>query len=128
MPDNYFTTRTANISLEKEGYIKISILPGSVIDVEDALDNLLVIKNLSAGKKMLKLFDARGKWSMTSAAKKVSEKNSSPENTLARAYIIDSFLTKIMFNFFRSFSSPDVPEDFFNDETEAIAWLLSHKK
>ena len=55
MPDNYFTTRTANISLEKEGYIKISILPGSVIDIEDALDNLLVIKNLSERKKMLKL-------------------------------------------------------------------------
>ena len=128
MPENYFTTRTANISLEKEGYIKVSILSGSVIDVEDALDNLLVIKNLSAGKKMLKLVDARGKWSMTGAAKKISEKNFSPENTLARAYIIDSFLTKLLFNFFRTLSRPSIAEDFFNDEAEAIEWLLSHKK
>ena len=128
MPDNYFTTRTANISLEKEGYIKISVLPGSVIDVEDALDNLLVIKNLSGGKKMLKLIDARGDWSMTSKAKKVSEKNFSPQNTLARAYIIDSFLTKLMFNFLRSFSRPRIPEDFFNNESEAVDWLLSNKK
>lgn len=128
MPENYFKTRTANISLEKEGYIKVSILSGSVIDVEDALDNLLVIKNLSGGKKMLKLVDARGKWSMTSEAKKVSKKNFSPENTLARAYLIDSFLTKLLFNFFKSLSRPSIPEDFFNDEKEAVDWLLSNKK
>ncbi len=128
MPKNHLTTRTAKISLEKEGYIKISILPDSIIDTEDALDNLLVIKNLSEGKKMLKLFDARGKWSMTSEAKKVSKKNVSPENTVARAYIIDSFLTKVMFNFFRSFTRLEVPEDFFNNEQEAIDWLLSFKK
>ena len=128
MPNNHLTTRTAKISLEKEGYIKISILPGSVIDSEDALDNLLVIKNLSGGKKMLKLVDARGKWSITSAAKKVSKKNVSPENTIARAYIIDSFLTKVMFNFFKSFTKSNTPEDFFNDEREALDWLLSFKK
>ncbi len=128
MPNHHLTTRTAKISLEKEGYLKISILPGSVIDTEDALDNLLVIKNLSEGKKMLKLVDARGKWSITSGAKKVSKKNTSPENTIARAYIIDSFLTKVMFNFIRSFNKPRVPEDFFNNEKEAVDWLLSNKK
>ncbi|HWY13472.1 MAG TPA: hypothetical protein VN026_19240 [Bacteroidia bacterium] len=128
MHDRHLTTRTAKISLEKEGYIKISILPGSIIDTEDALDNSLVIKNLSEGKKMLKLVDARGKWSITSEAKKVSKKNVSPENTVARAYIIDSFLTKVMFNFFRFFTRSNTPEDFFNDETEAIDWLLSFKK
>ena len=114
--------------MKKEGYIKISILPDSVIDTEDALDNLLVIKNLSGGKKMLKLIDARGKWRMTSEAKKVSKKNVSPENTIARAYIIDSFLSKIMFNFFRTLGRSNHPEDFFNDEKEAIDWLLSFKK
>jgi plasmid stability protein len=128
MPKNHLTTRTAKISLEKEGYIKISILPDTIIDTEDALDNLLVIKNLSEGKKMLKLVDARGNWSMTSEAKKVSKKNVSPENTIARAYVIDSFLTKVMFNFLRSFNKPNTPEDFFNDEKEAIDWLLSFKK
>jgi len=66
MPNNHFTTRTAKISLEKEGYLKLAIIPGVTVDAEDALDNLIVIKNLSAGKKMLKLVNARGNWSMTS--------------------------------------------------------------
>jgi hypothetical protein len=127
MQTSHFTTRTANISLEKEGYLKIDMLPDVVVDAEDALDNLLVIKNLCAGKKTLKLVDARGKWSMTTEARKVSKKNFSPETTLARAYIVDSFLTKIMFNFLRSFTEKKVPEEFFNHEEEAVTWLLSNK-
>ena len=128
MPINHFTTRTAKISLEKEGYLKIVMLQGVIVDAEDALDNMLVVKNLSAGNKMLKLVDARGNWSMSTEARKVSKKNYSPETTLARAYIIDSFLTKLMFNFFRSFTEKKVPEEFFNHEEEAIVWLLSFKK
>ena len=99
MQSNHFTTRTAIINLEAEGYIKIKMLSGVVVDEEDALDNMLVIKNLSAGKKMQKLIDARGNWSMTTEARAVSKKNFSPETTLARAYVIDSFLTKLMFTF-----------------------------
>ena len=128
MQDSHFTTRTAKISLEEEGYIKIKIMPGNVVEAVDALDNMLVIKNLSAGKKMLKLVDARGKWSMTGEARKVSTKNFSHETTLARAYIVDSFLTKVMFNFLRSFSEKKVPEEFFNHEEEAVTWLLIYKE
>lgn len=128
MQNQRLTTRTAKISLEKEGYIKIQMLPDIIVDAEDALDNMLVIKNLSYGKKTLKLIDARGKWSMTPEARKVSKKNFTSETTLARAYIVDSFLTKLTLNFLMSFSEKKVPEEFFNHEEEAITWLLSFKK
>ncbi len=128
MPNNHLTTRTAKISLEKEGYLKIVMLHDVTVDAEDALDNMLVIKNLSGGKKMLKLIDARGNWSMTSDARKVSKKNFSPETTLARAYVVDSYLTKVMFTFLRSFGEKKVPEEFFNYEEEAVNWLLSFQK
>jgi hypothetical protein len=122
------TTRTARITIEKAGYIKIKMLAGSVVDAEDALDNLLVIKNLSEGRKTLKLIDIRGNWSVTSEAKKVTKKNFTPENTFARAYLVDSFLTKMLLSFFQSFSSKGIPEEYFNHEDEAVAWLLSHNK
>jgi hypothetical protein len=120
-------TRTARITLERDGYIKIKMLSGSVVDVEDALDNLLVIKNLSESKRTLKLVDARGNWSITPEGKKVTQKNFTAENTIARAYIVDSYLTKMLLNFLQSFSRKEVPEEFFNHEDEAVEWLLSHK-
>ncbi|HRD37543.1 MAG TPA: hypothetical protein PLC65_02825 [Bacteroidia bacterium] len=116
-------TRTAEISIDKQGFLRFKIIEGSVIDEEDALDNLLVIKTISENKKMLKLIDLRGKWKMTKKAHEVSEKNVSAKNTIARAYIIDGFLTKLLLKFFRSFSSSDCPQEFFTDEEEAILWL-----
>lgn len=128
MPETHFNTRTARISLEEGNFLKIVMLPNVIVDAEDAIDNLLVIKNLSGGEKKLKLIDVRGNWSMTSEAKSVSKKHFAPETTLARAYVVDSFLTKIMLNFLRTFSEAKVPEEFFNQEEEAISWLLSQKQ
>ena len=119
-------TRTAEVSIDKQGFLRFKIIEGSVVDEEDALDNLLVTKNISENKRMLKLIDLRGKWKMTKKAREVSEKNVSAKNTIARAYIIDNFLTKLLLNFFRSFSSNDCPQEFFTDEEEAIDWLLKN--
>ena len=55
MQTSHFVTRTAEISLDEKGYLKIKMLRDKIVDAEDALDNMLVIKNLSDGKKMLKL-------------------------------------------------------------------------
>lgn len=117
-------TRTAEISFEKEGYLKFKIIPGSVVDEEDALDNFLVIKTLSEGKKVRKLIDLRGNWKFSKKARDLSKKYVSPENTIARAYITDSFFTKLLLSFFRSFNKQGAPQAFFNNEKEAIDWLL----
>lgn len=126
MPLNKQYTRTAEIYIHKKGFLSIKILEGSIIDAEDALDNLLVIKTLSKGHKMLKLVDLRGKWTITKYAKEVSKKNVSAENTIARAYITDSFITKITLRFFQSFKNPGVPQAFFTNTQEAEVWLLSN--
>lgn len=121
-------TRTAEIRIDSNGFLVFKIKPGSVIDEEDALDNFLVIKTLTKNKKFPKLIDLRGNWKMTKKAKEVSRKNISPENTIARAYIIDSLLTRLMLNFFKSFTKPEVPQEFFKNENDAVNWLLSFNK
>ena len=127
MKHSTFKTRTAIISFEKPDYIKVKILSGSIIDEEDALDNFLVIKNLSGGQKKLKLIDLRGKWEFTSKGKKATGKSTSAKTTIARAYIIDSFLTKLRMKFLVSAGEPKVPQMFFTDEKEAVSWLMTFK-
>ena len=126
MPVKLLITRTAEISLEKDGFIKFKFIEGAIIDAEDALDNFLVIKTLSGGKKIAKLIDLRGKWKFTKKAREASKKMTGPENTTARAYIIDSFLTKLLLNFFKNFDKDKLPQSFFTDEQEAIDWLIKH--
>lgn len=121
-------TRTAEISFEESSYILIKLLPGSVIDEADALDNLLVIKNLSKGEKQLKLIDVRGKIILTDKAKEVSKNNVSQKNTIARAYLVDSFLNIVLRSFFESFNQSEIPQKFFTKKEDAIKWLMEFKK
>ncbi len=121
-------TRTAEISFEEESYILIKLMPCSIIDDADALDNLLVIKNISKDDKYLKLLDMRGKITLTDKAKEVSQKNVSDKTTIARAYLVDSFLTTVLQSFLENFSRSEVPQKFFTKKEDAVKWLLEYKK
>lgn len=121
-------THTAEIKLDDRGFLYIKILPDSCIDEEDALDNLLVIKNMSKNTKLLKLIDLRGEWTITKKAKQVSIKNVSPETTIARAYITNSYFSKVLHDFFDSFGRQGIPQKFFTSEQKAIEWLLTKKQ
>jgi hypothetical protein len=99
------------------------------VDVEDALDNMLVTKNLSGNKKTLKLVDLRGKWRITPEARKVTEKNVSEHSTIAAAYIVDSLITHITLRFLKAIGRiPGIPQEFFKSEKKAIEWLLQFKE
>jgi hypothetical protein len=128
MQRKYFKTRTAEISGEKD-FVRFTIIPGSVVDKEDALDNMLVIKNICGNQKTLKLIDLRGKWRITPEARRVTEKNTSETTTIAAAYIIDSFLTKITLRFLQAIGKgPGIRQEFFRTEKKAIEWLMQFKK
>jgi hypothetical protein len=128
MQKKYFKTRTAEITEEKD-FVRITIIPGSVVDKEDALDNMLVIKNICGNQKTLKLVDLRGKWRITPEARRVTEKNTSELTTIAAAYIIDSFLTNITIRFLKAIGKgPGIPQEFFRSEQKAIDWLMQFKK
>jgi hypothetical protein len=100
-----------------------------VVDKEDALDNMLVIKNICGNQKTLKLIDLRGKWRITPEARRVTEKNTSETTTIAVAYIIDSFPTKITLRFLQAIGKgPGIPQEFFRTEKKAIEWLMQFKK
>lgn len=128
MQKKAYKTRTAEITDEGD-FIRLKVIWGSVVDVEDALDNMLVLKNVSGGRKTLKLVDLRGKWRITPEARKVTEKNVSEHSTIAAAYIIDSFLTHITLRFLKAVGRiPGIPQEFFKSEKKAIDWLLRFKE
>jgi hypothetical protein len=122
-----YTTRTAQISLEDDFYIKIKILPGSLIDEEDDLDNLLVTRTTSPSEKTTKLIDIRGRWKMTAKARDILKKQISAENTLASAYLVDNLITKITWRYFESLAKTAIPQKFFKREADAVKWLQQFK-
>jgi hypothetical protein len=99
---------------------------GVTLDYEDALDNALVVKNITGGKKFLKLIDARSDFSITKEAQGyINEMDR--KQTLARAVVKGSAFSNLMINFFSSLSKPEIATRIFTDYEEAYKWLMTYK-
>ena len=125
---NRITTRTATIFLDENGILQILIHPDIRIDYEDALDNALVIKNLTNNVSALKLIDMRTNCIIEKKAQKFIDSNEIKYKTIARAVIKNSVLNSLVINFFMKLNQPETPTRFFTNYPDAYRWLLSLKK
>ena len=119
--------RTAKIFIDDNEVLHFVMTEGIHLDYHDALDNALVIKDLTNGKPVLKLVDARLFWTIEKKAEKYIRSNEVKEKTIARAVVQSSILSTILSNFFLKLNKAKVPTKIFTDYTEAYNWLLSIK-
>ncbi len=120
-------TRTVELWIDANAVLHAVILPNVSIDFEDALDNTLVVRNLTKGQKTLKLTDSRNNWSIDGKAKELLKKENE-NKTIARAVLVANALDSSLRNFFTKLNAPDVPVRFFTDYDQAYAWLLEQGK
>lgn len=129
MSQNYKKTETNTCVIYKDdrNVVHVVIKDGVVIDYYDALDQYLVIKNLSDSKPVLKLIDGRSKWLVLKTARQFFAGKEIKEKTIARAILVNSTIRKVLLNFFNELNKPEVPTRIFTDYNEAYAWLLQQK-
>jgi hypothetical protein len=120
-------TRTATIYVDENDIMHIEMHEGIKLDYEDALDNYLVMKNLSGNRPMLKLVDSRNNWRVDARAREFITSKEVLENTIARAVIKNSFISIILAGLFAKLNAPKVPTKVFTDYDEAYEWLLGMK-
>ena len=99
---------------------------GSCVDQEDAVDNLLVVKSYTKGRKALKLIDARARFKVEKKARELIN-SVDAKQTVARAVVKGSIIGKILLNFFNELNKPETPTKIFSDYEEAYKWLLIMK-
>lgn len=121
-------TNTCVIYKDERNIIHVLIKDGAVIDYYDALDQYLVIKNLSDNKPVLKLIDGRCKWLVEKKGRQFFAGKEVKEKTIARAILVNSTIRKVLLNFFNDLNKPEVPAKVFNDYDEAYRWLLEMGK
>jgi len=121
-------TRTAEFWKDEHGIFWIKPFPVVEVDLEDLADNLLVTRNLTGGAPHLKLLDSRTRWKMTPEAEALFKAADTPDKTIARAVLTDSFTDKIIKSFLLTLFKPSVPLKFFTNEKDAVEWLLTFKK
>lgn len=124
---NKTQTRTAQIYLDENGILHLIMNVKVVVDVEDAIDNHLVIKNITENKPCVRLIDIRKVFKIDKRAKKFIDKKQTQANTIARAILMSNGLRKSTANFFVRFNSNLIPTKFFINYDEAIEWLKTYQ-
>jgi hypothetical protein len=119
-------TRTATIHKDENNILHIVMHANVRLDHEDAVDNALVIKSFTKGKKTLKLIDARANFSMDKKAKQFVN-TIDVKQTIARA-VLKGSLSSLVLSFFTQLSKPETPTKIFSNYDEAYKWLLEFQK
>ena len=120
-------TRTLEMFIDVEGILRQRILEGVDMELADVKESHLAATNLAAGKRMLKLVDARVQFTISKEARVYGANNETPENNIARAVITESLANKIVINFFIKFYKPKSPFKMFSTENDALDWLRTFK-
>jgi hypothetical protein len=116
-------TRTAEIYLDKNSILHLVINSKVIVDLEDAIDNNLVIKNITKSQPCKRLIDIRKIFKIDKKAKEYIDKKQTQENTLARAILMNNGIRRSTANFFIKFNSNKIPTKFFTEYNDAIEWL-----
>ncbi|MCE3294433.1 MAG: hypothetical protein K0R65_147 [Crocinitomicaceae bacterium] len=112
----------------EDGIVRTKVKPGSEVGVIEARENSAAVNGLSVnGEKFPLLIDARGIKSISREARNQFSVRGRETNTTSFAIIIDSPLSRVIGNFFMGINKPAVPTRLFENEEEAITWLLSLK-
>ncbi len=116
-------TRTGEFFVDENNILNAVMFENVVVDYEDALDNFLVIKDLTNNKPTLRLIDLTNNPKFENKAKKFLENKEVQNMAIARAILTGNNIKKVSLNFFVKFNLSKIPTKFFTNYEEAIAWL-----
>lgn len=119
----------ANVELFDIGIIRIEMLGGHIIDLEESVQLNIAQGDLLKGQmgSGLVLMVADSTTQFTNDARDFSASKEGLRFSMAEALVVKNLAQKLVVNFYLKFNKPSVPSKAFNTEEEAIKWLLSFK-
>ena len=114
--------RTGTISLEDDIYF-YCIRDGTEISLEDAQELVALGSELTKGRRVGALVDARVHFNDTNDSRKYFAEHTLTQQFAAVAIITSSLAQRLIVNFYINFNRPNVPTRMFGNEAEAMKWL-----
>ncbi len=121
-------TRISFITQLENGIIRLEIKPNIELEPEDLDENFEVYKNILGEKEkglFLIVFDKKGMSNKESRERYANKKRAKIKR--AEALVVKTLAHKMESNFYKNFYRPTHPVEIFEEEEEAIKWLLQQK-
>lgn len=123
VPEDARRTRTCLIW--RDEYLRARFLPGAVVELADAVENLAACRELTAGASLRAIIDLRDVRSQSAAARDYFAGPQASAVSSAVALIVGSPLSRMVGNFFLGFHKPREPTRLCDSEDDAETWLAS---
>lgn len=118
-------TKVATISYDpKSRIVRMKILDGAEIEVENAAENREAVFQLTSGEKHLLVVDARSvNVYVSKEARAYSAAFEAGGPCIAKAFVVNSTANRLIGNFYINFNKPKVATKLFSGEEKAVEWL-----
>ena len=118
------STKSETIILDNSGIVKCCVHKGYYLELEDAKENLKIIKELGNGKSLPVFVDIRDAKGGSKACRDYLASSEAAEIQKACALLVESPLSRLIGNFFIGLNKTKFPTKLFTNEDEAMDWLL----
>ncbi len=129
---NSITTRTATITLEKENFVRMTMLEGVYLELKDMKDNHQAENEIANHQPHVILIDTSLNSMSSDEARKFTAGEEPTKYRIALALLFDGLAGRIVAKSLINTYQPKVPTMKFDNEVEAIKWLNEqlalHKK
>jgi hypothetical protein len=121
-------TKTARISLNREGLLVVRINSGARQSLADAKENLATAVSETAGARRPLLIDIRAAKPLDADARHHYSGQTLIESFSALALLVEaSPFGRMMGNVYLRIAKPGIPTQLFAAEADAVAWLHDHR-
>ena len=122
---NKIRTSISEMYIDEDGILRIEILEGADITLENIKKNFDIYKELLGTKRALLLIDSRVKYNYSKEARVYTASNQMELNRVAVAHIVRSLTSRCIISIYIRFNKPFVPTKMFTSEEKALKWLKS---
>jgi len=119
-------TRTELLTLGDDGVLACVVKQTAEHTLDDAVENVRASAELTRGRRVPMLLDARGTQQISREARIYYMGPENAKVISAVAMLISSSAAKILGNFLMRVNTPPFPFRLFSDEASARAWLIEH--
>jgi hypothetical protein len=127
MPSEKLDVGPQTLWLDDEGIFHVDHQPASELTLADAKGCVRALGAIAGGVKRPPLVDMRNIRSIERPARQHFAGPETASVQSAAALLVGSPITRAMGNFFLGLNKPVFPTRLFHDQSEAMAWLRTHR-
>lgn len=117
-------TKTATLVFDGS-LVRVTYCAEAVVTQADARHHMEVMRELTQGRRVKVLVDARNIRSQDREARAIYASEESRLYTSSCALLVGSPVSRVLGSFFLGFNKPLYPTKMFTSDTEALEWLNS---